>query len=71
MLNPDTKANKEEIALVAQRALVLLSNTSHTISTEQRESVWARINPDLKSLVSEDYKDRQDMLFNPGFLEKA
>jgi len=33
--------------------------------------VYARINPELKSLALEDYKDRQDMLFSPGFLEKA
>ena len=71
MVNPDAKVDKEEIALVVQRALVLLGGTSHAISVERRKIAWARINPKLKSLATEDYKDREDRLFGPGFLEKA
>ena len=71
MVNPNTEVNKEGIALVVQRALVLLGGTSHAISTERRKIAWARINPKLKSLATEEYKDREDRLFGPGFLEKA
>lgn len=71
MVNPDTEVDKERIALVVQRALVLLGSTSHAISTERRKIAWARINPKLKSLATEDYKGRKDRLFSPGFLEKV
>ena len=71
MINPNTKVDKEGIALVVQRALVLLEGTSHAISTECRKIAWVRINIKLKSLASEEYKDREDWLFGPGFLEKA
>ena len=71
MVNPHTELDRERIALVVQRALVLLGGTSHAISTERRKIAWARINPKLKSLATEEYKDREDRLFGPGFLEKA
>jgi len=32
---------------------------------------WAKINPKLKSLASEEYTKRDSNLFGPGFLEKA
>ena len=40
---------------------------------ERRKVAWARarINPDLKSLALEEYKDRKDKLFGPEILEKA
>ena len=71
MINPEVVADKEQIALLVQRALVLLGSASHSISLERRKIAWARINPKLKSLASEDYKDRKDKLFGLGFLEKA
>jgi len=38
----------------------------------QWKIAWARINPELNiNLDLEDYKDRKDKLFTPGFLEKA
>ena len=37
MVNPDTEVDKERIALVVQRALVLLGGTLYTISTERRK----------------------------------
>ena len=68
MVNPDVEGDKEQIALLVQRALVLLGSASHSISLERRKIAWARINPELKSVVL-DY--RKDKLFGPGFLEKA
>ena len=41
----------------------------HAISIKCRKIVWASLK--LKSLATEDYKDREDWLFRPGFLEKA
>lgn len=41
------------------------------ISLERRKIAWARINPELKSLALEEYSDRKNKLFGPGFLEKA
>ena len=54
MVNPDTEVDKERIALVVQRALVLLGGTSHAISTERRKIALARVNPKLGSLATED-----------------
>jgi len=71
MINPEADADKEQIALLVQRALVLLGSASHSISLERRKIAWARINPTLKSLASEDYTDRKDKLFGSGFLEKV
>ena len=72
MVNSNTEVDKEGIAQVAQRALVLLvGGNSHAISTERRNIAWPRINPKLMSLAMEDYKDMEDRLFGPGFLEKA
>ena len=50
---------------------MLVGNTSHSINVERRRVAWARINPILKPLAEEEYKDRESNLFGPGFLEKA
>ena len=54
-----------------QRALVLLGSASHAINIERRKIVWAKMNPKLRSLGSEEYGERGTDLFGPGFLEKA
>ena len=36
-----------------------------------RKIAWVGINPKLKSLATEEYKDREDWLFGPSFLERA
>ena len=54
-----------------QRALVLLGSASHIISLERRKIAWARINPKLKSLASEEYDNRDTNLFGPCFMGKA
>ena len=51
--------------------LVLLGSTSHSISQERRKIAWSKINPQLKSLATEEYSKRETNLFGPGFLEKA
>ena len=71
MINPDVEPDKEKIALLVQRALVLLGSASHSITVERRKIAWSRINPSLKSLAMEQYEGRKDNLFGPGFLEKA
>ena len=71
MINPVVEADKEQIALLIQRALVLLGSASHSISLERRKIARARINPSLKSLATEEYKHRKDKLFGLGFSEKA
>ena len=71
MINPDVEPNKEKIALLVQRALVLLGSASHSITVERWKITWSRINPSLKSLAMEQYEGRKDNLFDPGFLEKA
>jgi len=71
LVNPEVEVDREAIIQVVQRALVLLGSASHSISLERRKVAWARINLDLKSLALEDYSDRQNQLFGPGFLEKA
>jgi len=71
LLRPDRELTKEEVVHQIQRALVLVGSTSHAINVERRKVAWARINPKLKSLAVEHYKDRESNLFGPGFLEKA
>ena len=66
LVNP-VEVDREAIIQVVQRALVLLGSVSHSISLERRKIAWARINPDLKSLALEDYPDRQNQLFGPGY----
>ena len=61
----------EDVLLLIQRALVLLGSASHSISIERRKLVWAKMNPKLRSLGSEEYGARGTDLFGPGFLEKA
>ena len=41
------------------------------VPLHHRKIAWDRINPNLKSLATEQYEDRKDNLFGPGFLEKA
>ena len=50
---------------------MLVGGTSQAINVERRRIAWARINPKLKALADEQYEDRKDNLFGPGFLEKA
>ena len=71
LLNEEVKVSKEDTLLIIQRALVLLGNASNSISLERRKVAWARINPKLKALATEDYSKRETNLFGPGFLEKA
>lgn len=59
----------EDILLLVQRALVMIGSVSHAITTEHRKIAWARVNPKLKGLASEEYGDRETNLFSPGFLE--
>ena len=61
----------ESVLLLIQRALVLLGSASHSISVECRKLVWAKMNPKLRSLGSEEYSTRGTDLFGPGFLQKA
>ena len=71
LLNSDTDPSKEDLLLLVQRALVLLGSSLHSISQERRKVAWAKINPKLKSLASEDHTKRDANVFGPGFLEKA
>jgi hypothetical protein len=70
-LNKEAKVSPENILLLIQRALVLLGSASHSISIERHKTVWAKMNPKLRSLGSEEYGERGTDLFGPGFLEKA
>ena len=70
LLNKQAEVSPEDILLI-QRALVLLGSASHSISQERRKIAWSRINPQLKSLATEEYSKRETNLFGPGFLEKA
>lgn len=71
LLNKDVKFSPESVLLLVQRALVLLGNASHAVSQERRKVAWAKVNPKLRSLATEDYSKRGPNLFGPGFLEKA
>ena len=71
LLNKEANTSSEEILLLFQRALVLLASASSSVSQERRKITWSRINPQLKSLASEEYSKRETKLFGPGFLEKA
>ena len=71
LLNQNTKVNPEDTLLLLQRALVLLGSASHYVTQERRKIAWARINPKLKTLATEEYGEREANLFGPGFLEKA
>ena len=71
LLNKEANVAPEDVVLLIQRALVLLGSASHSISVERRKLVWAKMNPKLRRLGSEDYNERGTDLFGPGFLEKA
>ena len=71
LLNKDAKVSTEDVLLLLQRALVLLGNTSHSINIERRKVAWAKMNPKLRNLGTENYEKRGTDLFGPGFLEKA
>ena len=66
-----TQTRNNQLKLVIQRTLVLLGDASHSVSLERQKFAWAKINLELKSLALEDYKDRKDKLFKPGFLEAS
>ena len=57
--------------ILVQRAFVLLSSASNTVTSEKRKIAWSRFNSKLKSLASEEYDKRKTSLFGPGFLEKV
>ena len=71
LLNKDAKVSAKGILLLVQRALILLGNASHAMSQERRKVAWAKVNPKLRSLATEDYLKRGSNLFGPGFQEKA
>ena len=71
IVNPDVELKAGEALRLLQRALVLLGNTLHGISLERRKIACSRINPKLKSIATEEFADRKDQLFGPGFLERA
>ena len=71
LLNKEVSISKEDTVLLGQRALVLLGNVSHQMTLERRKIAWAKINPKLKSLASEDYSKWGTNLFGSGFLEMA
>lgn len=58
LLDKEAPPSGEDILLLLQRALVLLGNASHAISQERRKVAWAKVNPKLRSLASEDYYPR-------------
>ena len=70
MINPDVEPDKEKIALLVAKVLVLLRSASHSITLERQKFMWARIKPSLKFLAMKQYEG-EGQLFNPGFLEKA
>ena len=69
LINKEANFSPEDTLLLVQRALVLLGSASHSISLERRKIAWARINPKLKSLASEDYGKNETNLFGPGLTE--
>ena len=71
LLNKEANVSPHDILLLLQRALVLLGSTSHSINVERRKVAWAKMNPKLRSLGTEDYGERGSDLFGPGFLKKA
>lgn len=71
LLNKEVTVSGEMLVRLVQRALVLLGNASHMVSQERRKVAWAKINPKLRSLATEDYSKRGPLLFGPGFLDKA
>ena len=71
LLNKDAGVTPEDTLLLVQRSLVLVGSVSNSITLERRKIAWSRINPKLKSLASEEYRERESNLFGPGFLEKA
>ena len=71
LLSKEAKVSPEDILLLVQRALVLLGSASHSISMERHKLVWAKMNPKLRSVGSEEYSKRGTNMFGLGFLEKA
>ena len=71
LTNKKASFSAEDILLTVQRTLVLLGSASNAISLERRRIAWARLNPKLKALASEDYEKRETNLFGPSFMEKA
>ena len=71
LANPEVEPSAEQILLLLQRTLVLLGSTSHYISQERRKIACSRVNPKLKPVALEEFADREDKLFGPGFLDKA
>ena len=61
--NKEAKISPEDILLLIER---LLGSASHSISIERHKLVWAKMNPKLRSLGSEEYRERDTDLFGPG-----
>ena len=71
LMKKEVSLSTEDVLLTVQRALVLLGSASHSISLERRRIAWARLNPKLKALATENYEKRETNLFGPTFMEKA
>lgn len=63
-MNKEAKASPDDVLLLIQRALVLLGSALHSISIERHKILWAKTNPNLRSVGSKEYR-------KGGFLEKA
>ena len=45
LLNKGAMVSKEDIVMLVQRAMVLLSSASNTVTLERRTNAWSRFNP--------------------------
>jgi len=70
LTNPQAEVSKKEILLLTQCVLVLLGSASNAVNLERRNIAFARINPNLKTLATEQYEKREDQLFGPGKASK-
>ena len=71
ILNPEVQLKQGDVLRPLQAALVLLGHTSHGITLERCKIACLRLNPKPKSIAIEDFSNRSDQLFGPGFLERA
>ena len=61
-MKQEASLSMEDVFLTVQRALVLLGGASYTISLERRQIPWARLNPKLKTLATENYEKKETNL---------
>ena len=71
LMRKENSLSAEDVFLTVQRALLLLGSALHAISLEHRQIAWARLNPKLKALATDNYEKRETNLFGPTFMEKA